>query len=226
MTEPNVKDLLDWIKLVAAVVGSGWALWTFHRLQKTRAAEADISQKIAETERTLAEVRAAEPLLQVVLEVTHERDCSTPGETVLNVTAELENKGAQNLYVSFDHSTIIAGHLEFAGDRCAAVRNVRRVPAVYVDDEEETKQFEYRIFRVGQKRSMTFTVSVKSAPTYYVQFRAWYVRFPFDAEEGTFQPGRSIRAIEQVFYTPDRPARELGGEQSAGSRSIGLLAGQ
>ncbi len=221
------SELADLAKTGAILLGGGWALWTFQKLQKARLAEIELRRGLSEIEKTRAEREelkqrrlAQQPVLNIEMNVTHEDHESDPNEVVLNVVVTLENKGSENLNVAFDDSTLTAGRLQSNAKEAVQAKDVRRTPAIYVSAEsKKAEMFEERIFRVSQKRNMVFTVPVRRAHTLFVQFRATYYRIPFDGETKQGHEGTPIQALEQVFYRLQGSTGTVEPTASAGRRS-------
>jgi hypothetical protein len=51
----SIEQISDVVKMIAFVVAGLWAAWTFHKLQKVRAAELDNNRKLVETKKSKIE---------------------------------------------------------------------------------------------------------------------------------------------------------------------------
>lgn len=56
----SLEQALEIIKVAGLVAGGLWTAWTFKKLQKNRAAEAEINQKLAETQKSRLEKQEME----------------------------------------------------------------------------------------------------------------------------------------------------------------------
>jgi hypothetical protein len=73
----SVEHISDMIKIVGLAVGGLWAAWTFHKLQRIRAAELENNARLISIQKTTLEqeeIRARllrqQPQLDIQLEVT------------------------------------------------------------------------------------------------------------------------------------------------------------
>src|SRR5215813_1531643 len=213
----SLKDFSEIVKMVAVAVGGLWAAWTFHKLQKVRAAElknrqteVEIQKSRAEHEELRMRVLRQQPQLAVELRATETASSTKGYKSFLCITVVLKNEGEQNLDLQFSPTALTVGRLTFHKNGEQAM-SVQRFGASYFDENEDQPQlFHERILRVGQKRQMALAVLPVAQPAgYIIQFRAAYSRPTFDGERLTAKPF-TIEALEQMIYfatgNPSEPA--------------------
>jgi hypothetical protein len=105
-TTEIIKATAEIVKTVGLVASGIWVAWTFNKLQKAREAEAGINQKLAETQKGLAETQKyhidqqegmtrllrQQPVLAIELSATESWD-SDQSQGYLCVNVVLEDKG-------------------------------------------------------------------------------------------------------------------------------------
>jgi hypothetical protein len=212
------SDLRDGVETLGLVGAGVWAAWTFHKLQKVRAAEIQNRKGILEIRRARLseqELRTRlvqrQPVLQIGLRV--EEESEQRPTSFLRITVTLANRGDQNLKIQFNEAFLTIGQVtEGQGDRLTIKAVHRLAPWLFDKDKSVAQPMpEQRIFRVGQKRHMSFAVPVHAPGAYVVQCRTAYFRIPFDGEADGKSPPFVIDAIEQVACVikgGDRALRE------------------
>lgn len=96
-------------------------------------------------------------------------------------------------------STLAVGHIDFKnGLRKEDL--YRQYPFYFDATGEELLALVGRIFRVGQRRNMVFTVPITKVGAYFIQFQAAYWRIAFEGQEQPDATPIVIHAIEQMIY--------------------------
>jgi hypothetical protein len=206
---PSLLGQIPAIITAVGLIGGGlWAVWTFHKLQKVRAAELVNNEKLTaiqksriEQEELRTRLLSQQPQLAIELNVTETASLTETCKSFLCVTVTLKNEGEQNLRVDFDASALSIGRIVFKknGEQTIDVR--RFGPSYFTSDSDEPQFLPYRIFRVGQKRQMVLAVLPVTEPgEYIVQFHALYSREAFDGEKPSREGTYRIDATEQTVY--------------------------
>jgi hypothetical protein len=105
VTLPESVDVLKGLAETTAIaVGGLWAAWTFHKLQKVRASEAEVNKSLTETQVSERQLVAQEPNLEVEFVEVVEHYVPGAEKGHLAVTIQLSNSGLRNLVVMFDKS--------------------------------------------------------------------------------------------------------------------------
>jgi hypothetical protein len=213
----SLEQISDIIKMVGLVFGGLWAVWTFHKLQRVRAAELENNQKLTaiqkshiEQEELRMRLLRQQPQLAIQLNVAETASLTETCKGFLYVTVILKNEGEQNLRVDFDPSALTVGRMVFEKNGGQTIDVHRFGPSYFSPDSDEPQFFPSRILRVGQKRQMALAVLPITEPGgYIVQFHAVYGKMPFDGEEPSREGPFLIDAIEQTVYfatgKPDEP---------------------
>lgn len=204
---PWLQPLSEIVKMLAVVIGGLWVAWTFHKLQKVRAAEIDSNKKLAETERVnierrnlLTQILRQQPQLAIRMDVSETDPVPGLGSSLLCVTVTLKNEGDQNLSITFDNSVLVMSRITFSDDGRQRMEQVRRFGVSYfTDDSDEPKILKYRILRAGQSRQMALALLPAEPGGYVLQFHALYQREPFDTEDAKVTRV-TIDAVEQTFF--------------------------
>jgi hypothetical protein len=221
-----LEQLPDIIKAVGLVGGGLWAVWTFHKLQKVRAAELMTNERLTtrqtsriQQEELRTRLLSQQPQLAIKLNVTEAASLTETCKSFLCVTVILKNEGEQNLQVAFDPSALSIGRMVFKnGDQTIDVH--RFGPSYFSSDSYQPQSFRERRLRVGQKRQMVLTVLPVAEPgVYIVQFHAMYYKVPFDGEKPSPEGTVYIDAYEQtVCYATGNPMRFQAMSNAACSR--------
>jgi hypothetical protein len=204
----SLQDVSDIIKMVGLVAGGLWAAWTFHKLQKVRAAELEVNQKLTEIQKSRIEqeeirtrLLRQQPQLAIQLNVAETASLTETFKGVLCVTVTLKNEGEHNLEVAFDDSALTVGRIVFERNGEQTIRDVHRSsPWYFASDSDKPQAFSERIFRSGQKRQMALTVPITEPGSHVVQFRTIYCKIPFEGEKPSNKAPLAIDAIEQMIY--------------------------
>jgi hypothetical protein len=210
----SLEQTSDIIKMVGLVAGGLWAAWTFHKLQRVRAAELENNAKLTaiqkssiEQEELRTRLLRQQPQLDIQLNVAETAPLTETYKSSLCVTAILKNEGEQNLEVDFLPSALTVGRIVFNKNGMQALDVHRFGPFYfeYISDDsplsDEPQFMGPRRLRVGQKRQIALAVLPIQVPgAYIVQFHAVYRKVPFDGEEPFSEVPVEINAIEQTFY--------------------------
>jgi hypothetical protein len=224
----SIEQISDVVKMIAFVVAGLWAAWTFHKLQRVRAAELDNNMKLVETKKSKIEHEEIEtgllrqqPQLAIRLNVIETTSSAEACKSFLSVTVTLRNEGEQNLKVIFDSSALTLGLIVFDKNSGQMMRHLRRFPPVHFHAESDTESImACRILRAGQQRQMALAVLPVTEPVaYIVQFHALYCREPFDGEKPSSREPVLIDALEQTFHI-------TGGGQTPASGQPGFALPQ
>jgi hypothetical protein len=242
----SVEPISDLIKVVGLVAGGLWAAWTFHKLQKVRAAELDNNTKLAAIQKSSIEQEELEtrllrqqPQLDIELNVDEKGPVTGTSKSSLCITVTLKNDGEQNLEVEFSPGALTVARVLFdnEGMRASEVHRFKPFYFAVLSDvdspiSDEPQFMSERILRVGQKRKMAIAaIPVQVPGAYMMQFHAVYRRVPFDGEPPFVEAAVQINAIEQTFYVPagkpatngnaaTRSTRRLQPDASEGSRHV------
>jgi hypothetical protein len=217
---PSLEQIADIIKIVGLVTGGLWAAWTFHKLQRVRAAELEnrarltaIQRSTIEQEELRTRLLRQQPQLDIQLDVSETGPVTETCKSSLFVTVIVENQGQQNLEVDFLPSALTVARMIFDNNEIATLDIRRFGPSYFAvigngPPSNEPQMMTQRRLRVGQKRKMALAVLPIHAPgAYVVQFHAVYRKMPFDGEEPFRDAPVQINAIEQkFFYATGRPA--------------------
>jgi hypothetical protein len=203
-----LEQLPNIITTVGLVGGGLWAVWTFHRLQKVRAAElvnnetlTTIQKSRIEQEELRTRILSQQPQLALELNVTEAASPTGTYKSFLCVTVILKNEGEQNLQVEFDASALSVGRFVFEKNGEQTLDVCRFGPSYFTPDNDEPQFLDHRILRVGQKRQTVLAVLPVTEPGgYIVQFHAIYSKVPFDEEKHSRKRAVRIDAIEQTAY--------------------------
>ena len=210
---PYVEQISDIAKIFGLVAAGLWAAWTFHKLQRVRAAELEnrvrltaIQKSATEHEELRTRLLRQQPQLDIQLNVSETGAVTETCKSSLCVTVTLENQGEQNLEIDFLPSTLTIGRMIFNNDGMATL-DVRRFGPSYFavigngPPSDEPQPMTQRRLRVGQKRKMALAVLPVQAPGAHVlQFHAVYRKVPFDGEAPFSEDPVQINAIEQAFF--------------------------
>jgi hypothetical protein len=209
----SVQDVAEIVKTGGLVAGGLWTAWTFHRLQRTRAAEVENNRQLAEIQRSQLEQQELrtrllrqQPQPAIDLSISEAPHAASPNHC-LRVTVTVKNEGDQNLDVHFDRSTLIVGRIVLGSDGGQTIRELHRSgPWYFTNDSDEPQALSNRVFRVGQRRQLAFAVPIRRPGVYFVQFYAVYSRVPFDGEDAPSEAPSPVAAIEQtIHFTTGNP---------------------
>jgi hypothetical protein len=210
----SLEQISDIIKMVGLITGGLWAVWTFHKLQRVRAAELVNNEKLTaiqksriEQEELRTRLLRQQPQLAIELTVTEMASLTQTCKSFLCATVILKNEGEQNLRVAFDPSALTIGRMVFEKKGGQTIKVQRFGPSYFTPDSDEPQFFSERILRIGQKRQMVLAVLPITEPGgYIVQFHAVYSKVPFDGEKPSRKDPFSIDAIEQtIFFATGNP---------------------
>ena len=212
----SLEQFSEIIKMLALVSGGLWAAWTFHKLQKVRAAELDNNQKVGQIQKARMEqeelrtrLLRQQPQLAIRLEIAEMASLPETGKSLLCITVTLKNEGEQNLQVSFDDSALTVGRIVFGKNGKQGIGDVHRfAPFYFTTDSDVPQTFSDRIIRVGQERKMAIAVLPVAEPgAYFVQFNALYGKVSFDGDKSSPKDLAVINAVEQAFVFASGKAR-------------------
>jgi hypothetical protein len=241
----SVEPISDLIKVVGLVAGGLWAAWTFHKLQKVRAAELDNNAKLAaiqkssiEQEELKTRLLRQQPQLDIELNVDEKGPVTrTSKEFSLYNGYSQERRRAKSVEFSPGALTVARVLFDNEGMRASEVHRFKPFYFAVLSDvdspiSDEPQFMSERILRVGQKRKMAIAaIPVQVPGAYMMQFHAVYRRVPFDGEPPFVEAAVQINAIEQTFYVPagkpatngnaaTRSTRRLQPDASEGSRHV------
>jgi hypothetical protein len=208
MTDAATFDLIRSAVETLAIVGGGlWAVWTFHKLQSVRAAEAKIANSQRDADKSATETRESERRLlsqQPDLDVAFSEIAEHLWPEIedrgffLTVAISLRNRGTRNLAVDFDQAAFTVARYDLTCKSLDHMLDVYRTGAHILGERgNELLDVPYRILRVGQERQMAFLAPIPHAGLYLVQFRALYYMIPFDNEESDGAQPVPIQAVQQ-----------------------------
>ena len=207
--EKKVEFAIDIAKVVGLFISGLWVAWTFHKLQKVRAADLENNERSSrlrasriEQQSSRTKLLAQQPQLSVGLSITEELSPSSSYETLLCVTVTLSNEGEQNLEAMFPASPLTVATISFGEDGTPAMNVVLRTRPFYFSDESnDPEAMPNRIFRSGQSRKVAVAlVPVPEPSAYFFQFQVIYSKVPFDGDKSSNQDPIYINALEQAFY--------------------------
>jgi hypothetical protein len=212
----SFQQLSELARLLGLLVAAFWVAWTFHKLQRVRAAQLENEARLAalekirlEQEELTAKRLRQQPQLAIQLEIV---EVGTPTETyrsLLCISVVLKNEGEQNLRIEFQPATLTVGRVVVQGEPELTMGVRRFAPSYFVDGSDDPQFLQERILRVGQQRRMALAVMPVTEPgCYIVQFDALYERIPFDGEAPAADVvGVPISAVEQAFvFAAGHPA--------------------
>jgi hypothetical protein len=103
------------------------------------------------------------------------------------------------LKLSFRKYSLAVGHIDFKNGMRKEDMHLS-YPSYFDPTTEELLALTGRIFRVGQRRNMVFTVPIETVGAYFIQFHAVYWRIAFEGQEQLKEEPLHIHAIEQMIY--------------------------
>jgi hypothetical protein len=179
----SVNVLKGLAETIAIAVGGLWAAWTFHKLQRTRASEAELNKSLTETRESERRLVAQEPNLEVEVVEVVEHYVSGTEKGYLAVTVQLSNSGLRNLAVTFEESALRVGRVQPGDESSKRLLDVNRAGARYFPEHgNKLEQMPPRIFRVGQHRRMLLLARISEPGLYFVQYQVMYQAIEFDME--------------------------------------------
>jgi hypothetical protein len=214
----SIAQISDIVKMVGLVAGGLWVAWTFHKLQKVRAAELENNQRLTAIQKSRVEqeeigtrLLRQQPQLAIQLNVTETVSPTETCKSFLCVTVVLKNEGERNLQIDFDTSALTVGRRVFEKDGKVTIDVKRYGPSYFTPDNNAPQFLPSRILRAGQQRQMAFAILPVTEPGgYIVQFNALYYKIPFEGEEPSAEAPFIIDAMEQTIYfatgKPHKPA--------------------
>lgn len=216
----SLAAISEIVKMVTVVVAGFWAAWTFHKLEKVRAAElqnrrteADIQKSRVDQQEGMTRLLRQQPQLAIDFDVTETPANAGTYKSFLGVCVTVKNEGEQNLNIEFGLSPLTVCRKIFRknGEETFEIQTFSA--PVFLAGQEDV--FRERILRAGQKRRMALAVLGVTEPgAYLLQFRVAYYRFPFDGENReTADKGTVIHAIEQTIYFAKGKSAELAPKQ-------------
>lgn len=184
MTLSESVDVLKGLtETIAIAVGGLWAAWTFHKLQRTRASEAELNKSLTETRESERRLAAQEPNLEVEFIDFAEHYVSGTERGYLAVTIQLSNSGLRNLMVTFDESALRVGRLQPGDESSGRLLDIDRAGACQISEHgNKLEPMPFRIFRVGQHRRILLLTRISEPGLYFVQFQVVYQAIAFDTE--------------------------------------------
>jgi hypothetical protein len=207
--EKNFEIAINVAKVVGLFISGLWVAWTFHKLQKVRAADLENNERSSRLRASRLEQQAGrtkllaqQPQLSVGLSITEEPSPSSDYESILCVAITLSNEGEQNLEAMFDSSALTVAAISFSEDGAPLMQVVLRTcPFYFTDQSDEPQEMPPRIFRSGQSRKVAAAVLPVPEPSaYFFQFQTTYFKVPFDGDKSPTKDSIYINALEQVFY--------------------------
>lgn len=216
----SIEQLVDLVEVAGLVIGGLWVAWTFHKLQRARAAEIDNNLKLIQTQKERIEHDEArsrllrlQPQLAIRIDAVELAPFASNGKSFLGVTVILKNEGEQNLKVDFDSSALTVGRIVFTKAGGQKLQDVHRFgPSYLVPESDEPHMLSYRILRAGQARQMALAVlPVTGSAAYLIQFHAVYGRIPFDGQTSSDEKPFLIDAMEQRFWMLTEKQRASSG---------------
>jgi hypothetical protein len=144
----SLNQISEVVKMVGLVSGGLWAAWTFHQLQRIRAAELENNQKLAAIQKSRIEqeelrmrILRQQPQLAIQLNVSESASLMEAYMSFLCITVILKNEGDQNLQIDFDPSALTVGRIIFEKDgrQTIAVHRIR--PSYFAPDSDEPQFF-------------------------------------------------------------------------------------
>ncbi len=206
----SLQEVSDIIKVVGLVAGGLWTAWTFHKLQKVRAAEVENNRMLAEIQKSRLEQQEMrtrllrqQPQFAIELKVVETVRLTGTPKDCLGVTVTLKNEGDQNMWVQFDDSTLIVGRIVFEKNGKQTIKELHRFePWYFIHGSDTPHPLSERGFRVGARRQLAFAVPITEPGAYFVQFYAVYAKVPFEGEKVSRKaPAEEpIAAIEQTIH--------------------------
>lgn len=205
----SVEQFFELVKVLGLAVGGLWVAWTFHKLQRARAAEIDNNLKLIQTQKERIEqeeVRTRlfrqQPQLAIQIKTVEMVPFTQNSESFLGITVVLKNEGEQNLRVDFDSSALTVGRIVLTETGMQKMEEVARFgPSYFVPESDVPQMLPYRILRAGQSRQMALAVlPVTESAAYLIQFHAVYGRVAFDGQSPSSEKSFLIDAMEQRFW--------------------------
>jgi hypothetical protein len=194
----SVVVLKGLAETIAIAVGGLWAAWTFHKLQRVRASEAEVNKSLAETRETERRLAAQEPNLEVEFIEVIEHHVSEAEKGYLAVTIQLSNSGLRNLEVIFEKSALLVGRLQPGDESSMHLLDVNHTGARYLPEHgNKLERMPSRVFRVGQHRRMLLLARISEPGLYFVQCQVIYRAIEFDNEAPSEDTTALVRAVEQ-----------------------------
>jgi hypothetical protein len=112
----SVQQFAELARLLGLLATAVWAAWTFHKLQRVRAAQLENDARLAVIEKTRLEqneLRAKrlrqQPQLAIQLEISAIGLRSETYRSILCISVVLKNEGEQNLRIEFQPATLTVG---------------------------------------------------------------------------------------------------------------------
>ena len=155
--DKKVEIAIDIAKVAGLFISGLWVAWTFHKLQKVRAADLENNERSSrlrasriEQQSSRTKLLAQQPQLSVGLSITEELSRSSSYETLLCVTVTLANEGEQNLEAMFPASPLTVATISFGEGGTPSMNVVLRTRPFYFSDESnDPEAMPNRIFRSG-----------------------------------------------------------------------------
>ena len=199
MTVPEQVEVIKGLAETAAIVVGGlWAAWTFHKLQRARASEAEVNRALAETRESERRLLAQEPNLEI--DITDVAEYHVPGleQGCLGIGVQFANTGLRNLEVILDGSALSVGRLVLGDRRRLRLTDIHRSAAHYLPETGPAlQQMTSRVFRVGQRRRVLLIGRIAGPGLYLVQVQVLYRGIEFEVETPAEDFGVVVRAVEQ-----------------------------
>jgi hypothetical protein len=211
----SVEQISEITKMIGVVAAGLWAAWTFHKLQKARAAELDNNTKLAgirrsniEHEELRTQLLRQQPQLEIDLNVAEAEPMREGDKSSLCVTVVLKNKGQQNLQCDFLPYSLTIGRVVFDDNGEHSFSISSSPPIWFIPGSNQPEFFDQRILRVGDQRKMALQVLPIQAPgPYFVQFHTVYRKYPFDGQKQFRKEPVQVNAVEQtIYFATGKPA--------------------
>jgi hypothetical protein len=197
------------VKTIGLVVAGLWTAWTFHRLQKERAAEIANNKQLAETEQaasanaeTMRKLASQQPVMKIDLQVSEHGIATEKSDLGLSVQAHIKNEGQQDFVLQFDDIALTVARVEPSFGERPMLKDVKHFGAWYFNENGKFEQIETRRFRAGSARHLALATFPVSKGVYFIQFQASYYQVPFVEEPPRDGQSKSEArgAYEQMFY--------------------------
>ena len=184
----SVEQATAIIQMIGVVVGALWAAWSFHKLQRIRAAELDNESKLTMIQKTRLEqeeirtqLLRRQPQLAIQLQITEAPSFNDIYKSFLCISVKLKNEGEQNLRLDFSPSALTVGRVTFDKDKKQTTELHYYGPPYFDGHNDEPVLFSYRILRVGQARETALAIIPVPEPgAYIVQYRTDYHKILFE----------------------------------------------
>ena len=187
--------------MTALVCGGLWTAWTFHKLQRVRAAQFAIEKSRIDQEEGTERLLSRQPQPAIDIKVTETGPLTKASEHYLSITITVTNQGQLNFDMTFDESTLTVTRMVLESKRIPSVKEIRRMrPVFFQPGTDVMAPLVSRVFRVGARRQIAFAVPITEPGWYFIQFYALYIEVPFSSGMSFPEPREAIAALEQTMY--------------------------